>query len=187
MAKQAASTLQVWPPPSTIWRSRRYRSALRLQASCARKVEELNRREFTTPKHAYRQQSSGGIPFKLRHRFHRRIECDGRVAKWIARLHRGGNGEWQDDHLDGLAATKREIAKRQCAVLGKDGLCSMCLHDGKVARFRPMSKRPFLPDVKDQPTPKALAASVCPALLWHDGQSRTGSQNLLVNGVEAYA
>lgn len=69
-----------------------------------------------------------------------RDESDRSAPERVAGNQGCGSGKWQDD-FDGLPATKRNIAKRENAVLRQSGFSAMGLHAHRVKSVRSRGKR----------------------------------------------
>lgn len=95
----------------------------------------------TKPRYEYLGLSPRSLPVRVCHRFRGVKKCDRFAAQRIAGAV-GGNGcERKDDDLDGLAATKRNAAQRNHAILGQCGFGTMSLHNDNLKHHRSQGKR----------------------------------------------
>ena len=86
-------------------------------------------------------KSPGSLPVGIRHGFSGREERDRGAAKRVARAGRGNGSKRKDDDLDGLAATKGNVAQSDDAILGQSSFDSVCLHGRRIKSLRFRSKR----------------------------------------------
>ena len=132
---------RAWRPPSTKSRSPRGRSARRNQAAHGWTPIVPSRREPTKPRCAYREQSSGSLPVSVRHGFGGREKRDRGAPKRVTGTRRSNRRERKDNDLDRLAATERNVAQSDDAVLGQSSFSAVCLHGGRIKRLRFLGKR----------------------------------------------
>ena len=94
----------------------------------------------------YRARSSGSLPVRVRHRLGGRKELEGSPPERIAGFLPSRRRKWQDNHLHGFAATKRNVTQRNDAILRQNSFRAVCLHVGKIASL---------------PFPRQLAKFLC--------------------------
>ena len=94
-----------------------------------------NRREPIKSRCAYRGQSPDSLPVSIGHRFGGSDKRDRGASERVARACRGGGGKRKDDDFDGFAATKRDVAECDDAILGQSSFSAVCLHGGRIKRL----------------------------------------------------